>query len=340
MNLIDLQGYEYEFFIETLDDLWVLSNFINPNDFIFAKTERKVKIGSETAYKVVRKLIFVELLVKNVIYSVNTLKISGEIQNETEYTSKGSSHTLSFTTSDKIRIKKSNILKYEEDMIKKSLNDKKEHNLCILLDKDSLIVFEFTNFAYKILLDIKNLGSKKYMLSEIDEEHEKYELLKDLFLKNYSNIIISGPGIYKDKFQKYIKDNLNIKTHVFLFSDVSQSSITNLIKDISKSDLISKSQIYYESEYINQLLLNINQKSKYCYGYKNVKESINSGSCSILLISTVFINSAKSNGEYNELNDLIKLAEELNGKLIIINSENQSGSILDGLGGIAGILRY
>ncbi len=134
MNLILKEDNIFEFFIETLDDLWVLSQFIVPDDKLYGKTERKVKIGSETNYKVTKKLIYVELLVKNIKFESNVLRTTGEILNETEFTSVGASHSLSFKIGDKIKIEKKNVLKFEKKLIENAINSKKSLNLLVLLD--------------------------------------------------------------------------------------------------------------------------------------------------------------------------------------------------------------
>lgn len=340
MNLIARTANTFEFFIETLDDLWVLSQFIIQDDKLYATTERKVKIGTDINYKVVKKLIFVELLVKQVKFESDTLRAAGEIQNETEFTAKGASHTLTFKIGDKIKIEKKELLKFEKKLIDNACNTKKSTNLLILLDKDELLACEFTQVSFKVLFKKTGLGSKKYNNMQINDEEEKFKLIEDIITKEYSQIILAGPGLFKDKLQKYIKDKIGLTTLTFSWSDVSSVSVQKVINKIYESSSLRDSQIAQETKYITKLLENINKNQKFVYGQKNTYDSVQNGSCDALLISTKYIETSKDNNEYLELNEIIKLAEQLNGELIIIDSKNEPGKIIDGLGGIAGILRY
>ena len=105
MLLLEKTKLNFELKTENLEDLWVLSQFIVPEDKIFATTERKVKIGNDNT-KQVKKLIHVDLLVKKVNFDSDNLRVSGEIQNETEFTAIGQNHSLNFAPGDKIKLEK------------------------------------------------------------------------------------------------------------------------------------------------------------------------------------------------------------------------------------------
>lgn len=339
MQLLDRNNLNFELKLDSLEDLWVLSQFICEDDKIFATTQRKVSIGSDKK-KQVTKIIFVELKVKKVNFDSETLRISGEIENETEFTAKKQAHTLSFNVNDKIKIEKKSLLVYEENLIRKAVESKSQLNLLVLLDKDELLAIEFSDYSYKVFFHEKGLGSKKYHKLELNEEEEKLKIIEDLLKKNYSSIIFSGPGIYKEKLKKYIIDKLGIKILTFNWHDVNENSISKLVKDISTSGMLSESQLAIESKFIQKLLENIAKNEKNSYGIENTKNAINMGSVESLLISTKLIDDKKEEGTYLKLNELMKLSESLQAKLVILNSRNDSGKILDGLGGIGAILRY
>ncbi len=340
MNLLEKHGLNFELRIETLEDLWVLSQFIIPGDKVFATTERKVKIGSGDKAKQVKKIIFVDLDVRKTNFDSSVLRISGNICNETEFTAVGQSHSLNFGVNDKLKILKKSILKFEEKLLDNAINSKKTKNFLVLFDKDELIASEFSDFNYSILFDKNGLGSKKYHLEELNEEEQKFKILEPFLKRDYSNVIFSGPGIYKEKLAKYIKDKTGQKIIIYPWTDVSNSAVAKCLKGISNSGVLENSQLSKESDSVSKLLLNINAGNKNCYGYENCVESINSGAVEELLISTKLIENSKEDGTYTEINDLMKLVEQLNGSLVIVNSKNESGRILDGIGSVACILRY
>ena len=338
MNLINRENSIFELRIESLEDLWFLSQFIAPNDTIYAVDERKVKIGDNNT-KQIKKLIRIDLKTTKTNFDSEILRVSGEIQNETKFTAIGQSHSLSFKVNDTIKIEKKNLLKFEKDMLDNALKSKKTKNILILLDKDDLIAIEFTNANFSVLFEKTGLGSKKQYHNEINEEEEKYNLIKDFISKDYENIILSGPAHFKTRLSKYLTDK-GFKNQVFNFPDVNTSAVERAIKEVFKLKILESSEIAKENELIQELLKNIDKGSKYSYGYQKVQNAIEDGSCEKLLISTKLIKEKREDNSYNELNELMKLAEDIKSKLYIINSKNETGKVLDGLGKIAAILRY
>jgi len=340
MQLLDRVGLNFELRIESLEDLWVLSQFLVPDDKVFATTERKVKIGSGDKSKQVKKIIFVELDVKKTNFESSILRVSGNICNETEFTSVGQAHSLNFSINDKIKVLKRSLLKFEEKLLDNAVKSKKSKNFLVLFDKDELIASEFSDFNYSVLFERKGLGSKKYVHTEVNEEEEKFQIIESYLLRDYSNVIFCGPGIWKDKLAKYIKDKIGLKVMVFPWSDVSTSAVFKCLKEVSKSGVLVNSQLSKENDVVSLLLENIRRGSKFCYGFDNCVGSINSGAVEVFLVSTKFIENSKDDGSYVKVNDLMRLVEQLNGDLVIVNSKNESGKILDGLGSVGCILRY
>ncbi len=324
---------------ESLEDLWVLSQFISPNDKILATTQRKVKIGNDST-KQITKLIFIELEVIKTSFESDILRVSGTIQNETEFTAVGQSHSLNFNVNDKIKIQKANLLNFEQKLLDRAVKTKKSMSLLILLDKSELIASQFGDFSYQVFFEKKGLGSKKQYHEEINENEEKLKLIEDLLKKDYSHIIFAGPGSWKDSLKKYIEDKTGLKTLSLSFPEISAQGVQKAIKQIHESGILKESSLGDESTAVSNLLENINKNKKHIYGYKNTQTATNEGKVELLLISTKFIDKQKEDEKYTEINELMKTVEQLNGNLIIVNSKNEPGKILDGLGGIAGICRY
>jgi protein pelota len=341
MHLLEQIKNTFELKIDSLEDLWFLSQFIAPEDTIFALDERKVKIGDGNT-KQVKKLIRIDLKVKKINFDSEVLRLNGEILNQTEFTAVGQSHSLSFLVNSIIKIEKKSLLKYEKELLDNAIKSKKTKNILILLDKDELIATEFTNSNFSVLFEKSGLGSKKQYHNEINEEEEKFNLIKEFIERGYENIIFAGPAHFKDRLFKYTNDKINSKIKIisFNFPDVNTSAVERAIKDIYKQNILQSTQLSVENDLMSELLKNIDKGSKHAYGIKNVMDSINSGSCEKLLVSNKLIQEKREDDTYEELNTLMKTAESINSELHIINSKNETGKVLDGLGKIAAILRY
>lgn len=340
MKLIKRNKNLLKLLIETKQDLWMLTEFINFEDIIFSKTLRKVRIGGDDSKNQVKKIIFVRLKVLKVNFNVDVLKISGIILNETEFTSIGQSHCLNFKVNDIFEIEKKEILKYEEKNLNRMIRSKNFKNLIVLLDRDEMIGAEVFENDFSIIFQVKGLGKSKFSNEKFDENLEKFKVIENELKKKYHLIIFCGPGFFKDSLKKYILTKMKIKIETFQFGEVSSFSFPKLIKELTKNKIILKSIVGIEVDVVNKLLKLINLNKKSCYGFSNSKESCYLGNCEILLISTKFLFEKKENQSFNEILELFGVTEELNSEIIIIESKNESGKIIDGLGGIAVIKRY
>ena len=134
MQILNKTKSNFELRIETLDDLWILSQIIAENDKVYGTAERKVKIGSSDNAKQVRKLFKVELLITKITFTGKELRVSGNIQNENEFTQIGENHTLTYCPNETINLEKSNLLLFQKKLLDKAVNSKKSMNLLVLFD--------------------------------------------------------------------------------------------------------------------------------------------------------------------------------------------------------------
>jgi protein pelota len=340
MQLVEQEGKKYSLRPEHLEDLWILTQFIDVNDKCFAKTERKVKVGSENNPKQVTKLIYVELLIERVSFEHEVLRISGKIQNETEFSSIGDHHTLSFTAGDLLEIEKKELLKHQKEFLDKALNSSLGKNLLVLLDKDGLLAAEFSEFSYTLLFEHSGLGSKKYTGEEINENEQKYKILSDILKREYSSYVFAGPGPWKESFAEYVSSKIGKKIESFSWQDLEVQSVQKVITEIQKQGLVQSSQLSAENDGMQKLLLNIEKGEKAAYGEKEVAEALDSGRIESLLLTTKYIEKAREEGKGELINDRMKKVEQFNGSFLLLRSEFEAGIQLDGLGGIGAVLRY
>jgi mRNA surveillance protein pelota len=339
MQLLSREKNIFELRIDHLEDLWVLSQFISQEDIIYATTKRKVAIGNDKTKQVI-KIMYVELNSQKTFLETDLLRVQGTILNENEFTAVGQSHTLNFQVNDTIKIKKSVLHQFEEKQLQKSLDSKQTLNLGILLDKDDLIVFEFSEYGFKVLINEGGMGSKGgYATVKIDDVKEKYIHIEPLLKREYNSVILAGPGHAKDALKKKL-DQQQITSFMFHHFEVDSSSIQKLILKIYESNTLQDSQIAREQFYIDTLLKHISSDSKFAYGYDNCVNAISLGGVDTFLLSTKFISKTREENTFAEIQALFTLVEQTQGSIVILHSKYEPGIILDGLGGIATILRY
>lgn len=341
MKLIRQEGESRFFLIEHFDDIWVLSKYILEKDTICSKTTRKVAIGNDKT-KQVTKVIFVELQVKSVEIVNEDLRIQGVIENETEFTTKGSHHSLLFSIGDSIEIKEfqngSQKPQFLQKLLQRVLHSTKNKFLIILNDVDSLIVARCSLFSIEILIEKSRLGSKKYFSThkQTTNIEEMYEAIKDISFNEYSFLVFAGVGNYKLNFKDMIlKQNSNLKTVILDTKEVSSSQISVIIDELKEKKLLEDMSNSNDSQKVELFLQELATTKKVVYGVENVLEAIQGGGVKELLITSSYYNEFL-HSYFNE----IQLLEQMGGEVTIINSNSHNGSIIQGMGGVVGFLRF
>ena len=341
MKLIKQEGESKYFLIEHFDDIWVLSKYILEKDIICSKTTRKVAIGNDKT-KQVTKTIYIELQVKNVEIVSEDLRIQGIIENETEFTTKGSHHSLLFSIGDTIEIKEfqnaSQKPQFLQKLLQRVLHSTKNKFLIVLNDVDSLLVARCSLFSIEILIEKSRLGSKKYFSThkQATNIEEMYEAIKDISFNEYSFIVFAGVGNYKTVLKDVVlKQFSNLKTVVLDTTEVNSSQISYVIDQLKQKNLLEDISNSSESQKVELFLQELATTQKVVYGVDNVLEAIVQGSMREILVTSSYYNEFL-HSYFNE----IQIFEQMGGEVFIINSNSHNGSIIQGMGGVVGFLRF
>ena len=76
------------------------------------------------------------------------------------------------------------------------------------------------------------------------------------------------------------------------------------------------------------------------YGIKEVKHAAGMGAVSSLAVTDSLILTTREKNTFKEIENIMKNVDNAQGEVHIVSSDHEGGNILDGLGGIAGLLRY
>ncbi|MEM2131023.1 MAG: mRNA surveillance protein pelota [Candidatus Woesearchaeota archaeon] len=333
--------------IENLDDLWYLTYIIEKGDLLKSFTYRKVKLGNDSEnQKVIKKPAIITIEVEKIEFSKysNILRVSGIIKEAPEDIPIGSHHTINIEENSEFTLEKKEILKYQLEKLEEAENNNQEKILICVYEREEAIFALLKKYGFEILSEIKgNMPKKadvkietKNFFSEIKEQLEQYNIKY-----NFSSIILASPNFWKEYLEKEIK-NTELKNKVVYAtcSSVSINAINEVIKRDETKTALKKEKIAKEMEKIELLLKEISINGKAEYGLSNVINAVNLGSVSELLITDDFILKKRQDNNFEEIENLMKNVEKMNGFINIISSENEAGKKLDSLGGIACFLRY
>ena len=91
---------------------------------------------------------------------------------------------------------------------------------------------------------------------------------------------------------------------------------------------------------MEKLLLNISKNKLSTYGLKEVENASNMGAIELLLVTDSLLHKLREKNSFQQLEKIMKNVESSKGTVHIISSDHDAGKKLEGLSGIAAILRY
>ncbi len=322
---------------ESQDDLFILKDIITPGDFITAKSPRSVKVkrGDELVRpKTGRREVILTIQVEKMDFQEN-LRLTGKITEAPEDVEKGY-HTIEVEPETFLTIQRI-WRSWEIDRMKAAERKPEPVLVCILDDTEA--DFYFIKERYKHLFHIESGASGKgFELKRVEQKRKEYysKLLNEF--KNRADrvkkIVIAGPGFARDDILKLVKERektLLEKIIVEKVYDVGEVGFQELLNEGLLEKLTKFSRITEETKNVERLLEEIKKNGNAVYGKENVMQALDNGSVDLLLVSDKKI---------REFEGLLSVADRLHTKIMVINSEHQSGEKLLGLGGIAALLKF
>jgi len=338
----NLKMGEIEVVVTNNEDLWYLSNILEEGDLVSGNTERKIKIGSDDNSKTVRKYVFLEIKTEKIEFvpENNALRILGVITKGPDDVPLGEHHSFNTEINDKLKIKKTSWPSYILEKLEESTKEK-SNILMVAFDREEVKYALLKNSGYTIISEKKGDVQKKQ-----DETQKTGNFYKDISLqiKEYvdrykiQNVIIASPAFWKEYLLKELSEEIKKKTISSTISGVDESSFQELLKRPELHKLLENERTSKELQIIDEIMDAI-RKEKACYGFDECKQKIEEGATLKLAVSENLIVDMREKGTYFRIDKLLKNAEKVRTKIMIISGK-ESAKKLDGLGGIAGILRW
>ncbi len=332
----------------TINDLYHLSKVLEPNDFVSAQTTRKVKVGGEdTRARTARTTAYVQVEATKITldYSSESLRVAGKVKQGPESIPLDSAHTLSVELGAEVRIQK-NWKQHQVDRLKQAEKQASEAKVlvCCLDDEEA-------SFASLTDSGINMLATFELSLARKAEgaEKEKDQLAKvaehlnslDNSMKPHS-VVLASPSFWKDELFKVVKvrfPKLVSKIRTASVNSAGGSGINELLNKGILDQAEQESRLQQEFSLVENMRLRIAKKGLADYGFSAVKKAAEKSAVEKLLLSEKVIQDFRDK-KSKELDYVIDLVEKNKGTVFVISSDHEAGRILDGLGGIAALLRF
>lgn len=326
------------------DDIWHLSHLIEAGDLVKGKTTRKVKLGDSENARVTRKPMTVKIEAETITVddTGSVLRVNGKVKEGPHDVPLDSYHALALESGTEFTLEKVEWLTYQKQKLEEASQKKYNYLFCIF-DREEALFAITKKSGYVILVKIKGQVAKKANKTEIvknfyDEIIKTLDIYMGRFDPEY--LIIASPAFYKEDLIKKIGHDWKNKIVLATCSDVSESALNEITRSQELKEILKNNRAREEQLIVEELLLHIKKDELGTYGWKQVQEAVNAGAVESLILTDDFIHKKKLGNEYQELDQYMKSVDALNGKIHILSSEFESGKKINGLGGIAAILRY
>lgn len=331
--------------VETLDDLWYLSQIIDAGDVVKGKTFRKIKVGSAEK-EAVRKPVFISIKVEKVEFSKTTarLRVLGEILEGPEDVQKGSHHTFNVEEGTVITVFKEEWPDYQVKRLKESAEHKLLKILVCVFDREDAFFALMKRAGYELLTHIHGEVAKKgadapvksTFYAEIIKQLEEYDKRFKL-----DKIILASPAFWKEELFKVLQNpELKSKIVQATCSSADESAINEVLKRDEVQKALKEEQVSEEMVLVEKVLAEISKQGLAAYGLDEVEQAVTAGAVQDLLVTDALIMRLRDEGNFERLEKLMKLADKSKAKVHIISTEHSGGKKLEGLGGIAALLRF
>ncbi|MBI3052140.1 mRNA surveillance protein pelota [Candidatus Woesearchaeota archaeon] len=329
--------------VTSLDDLWALSQVIEPGDHVKGRTLRRIKVGDRDSTETVRKPVWIKLTVENVEFHKysNVLRVGGMITEAPEDVPKAH-HTFSFEEGTVAMITKEKWLNYQLSRIREASQERNERIVVCAFDREEAVFALLLSQGYKVLAEIRGQVEKKGQKSESRNFYKEIiKLLAEYSERfNAQHLIVASPSFWKDELLKELGRN-ELKTKIVT---ATCSSVTKGIDEVLKSSelkgVLRQERTAKESRLVEELFLEISRQGNASYGLAETENASQAGAVRILMVTDGLIQKTRQDGSFGRIEKIMRSADTAAGEVAILNSDNDPGKKLDGLGGIAALLRY
>ncbi|MBW3019101.1 mRNA surveillance protein pelota [Candidatus Woesearchaeota archaeon] len=336
----DLKYGEVKLTVESPEDVWYISQIVEPSDIIKGVTLRKVQATEKSAD---RKRVFLAIKVEKTEFTESSFRATGKIIDGPEDVPRGAYHTFNIEPNDTFTIVKSHWFSYQLDRLKEACETRAKILICCF-DREEAVFALVKRQGYEILSKLKGDVAKK----DLDESSKSSfypAIIKQLeeYDKRYGldHIIVASPAFWKDEFVKVLNNpELKKKITMATCSSVGASAVDEVLKREEISTALKQDRVARETAFVEKLLGTIAKNGPACYGMKNVENAAFAGAIDTLLVTDGLIQNLRLQETFSDLEELMHHVDAQKGAIVLVSSKHTAGKKLDGLGGIGALLRY
>ncbi len=321
---------------ESSDDLWHLEWVIGEGDKVSSITERKIEGPSEVERSSnIRETMSVELDVESVELDdfSSRLRISGIIKNCDRESEIGRHHTINIEPRKELEIEK----KWKGRELERLEEAKGEPTevVVVSVEEGECYIHKVGRHNVNEIAHFKESTGKGEGVKRQDLFERIISVLKNL--GDIDGIILAGPGFTKKDVYDYIEENEPGIVNEIIIEDTASiggRGVHEVLKRGAIDRIAEEIRIEKQASFIDELLERVARGGDAIYGQNEVKKAANQGAIEVLLVVEEHFR------ESEEVQEIVDVTEQKGGDVIFFPIQFDPGQQLEGLGGIAALLRY
>ncbi len=326
---------------ENLDDLWHLTHVIEPGDVVSGNSTRAFKPQDREDAKTERKKVYIDLNVEEVElhkYS-GQLRVSGIILSgkPEAFIELKAHHTLEFGLGDKVRVRKQALKPFHIQRLKKAHDStSKPQVLVVVLDDEEATFAVLKDYGFEVKAKINAFREGK-QFSPSNEGKYFFEIGKKIQDVKLKDVLIAGPGFTRDNVKNFLLEKIPDFQYSFeAINSVGETGLNELLKRGVMLAAVQNSEAAKEAKLVERILSEAAKNSTLStIGVEETRKALEFGAVQDLLVLDQLLLKDRPKVE-----PLLETAERLKAEIHIVSSEHEAGRELQGLGGVAALLRF
>ncbi|RJQ18691.1 mRNA surveillance protein pelota [Candidatus Woesearchaeota archaeon] len=338
----NLRQGEVKVLVEVPEDVWFLGQLIDKGDIVKGKTLRKLKVTEEA--DPIKRAVYMAIQVEKVEFAGDSLRVNGTMREGPEDVPRGSYHTFSVEVGTTVSIVKEKWFGFQLQRLEEACEQSKARVLVVVFDREEAFIGRLRASKIELLAHLAGEVQKKHngvvakgdFFAELARQVEQY----DARLK-CDAVVLASPAFWKEELLKVIKsDALRKKIVQATCSSVDESAFDEVLKSDSVRAALSRERVAKELHAVDRVLAEIAKKGAVAYGFAQVKTAADAGAIRELLVTDSLIAKRRLDRTFAAVDQVLRAVDAQKGDIVIVSGDHQGGKRLDGLGGMAALLRY
>ncbi len=339
--------------LEGVEDVYYLYSVLSPGDYVRVRTARKVKGDSSRPDSGERIPMTLTLEVEKLELNPEGggLRILGIIREGPEkYGIQGKHHAVTLGPNQEVSVRKTRWEKVHTDLLREAEGKSQRPRLiAVVLDERRAMIAPITDYRIEKPVEIVSKIPGKAGDRQRFRDREIRRFFEDVaativeLQRRHGEIpvLVAGPGFFKEEFLRYLSSNFpELSSHCRLAqaSTATRSGLRELVRRGEVAAVVRDLSLAEDAAAVDELMRRMARGSRLvAYGEQEVREALTFGAADLLLLTSKFVFS----DETREV--ALKMLEEARSTRCrhrIVDSSTEPGEILDGLGGVAALLRF